>query len=64
MQKAQLLGFPTHAALVLEMRMAKTPEKVEDFLTNLNTRLGPLQEEDLTLFLAYKKDEVRVTRSY
>ena len=31
-EAAQLLGYPNHAAYQLETRMAKTPEKAEDFL--------------------------------
>ena len=34
-EKAQLLGYPTWAAFVLEERMAKTPEKVHAFLEQL-----------------------------
>lgn len=57
-QKAQLLGFPTHAAFVLDMRMAKTPEKVETFLKDLAEKLKPLKTKDLDLFLQYKKEDV------
>ncbi|PVD23726.1 hypothetical protein C0Q70_16999 [Pomacea canaliculata] len=56
-QKAQLLGFPTHAAYILDMRMAKTPEAVATFLSDLATRLKPLQQEEFSLFLQYKKEE-------
>ena len=31
-ERAQLLGYPNHAAYQLETRMAKTPEAAEDFL--------------------------------
>ena len=53
-----LLGFPTHAAYVLDMRMAETPEKVETFLKDLSVKLRPLQEEELALFLKIKQEEV------
>ena len=31
-ERAQLMGYPNHAAYVLETNMAKTPEKVDSFL--------------------------------
>ncbi len=34
-EKARLLGYPSHAAFVLENNMAKTPEKVDAFLREL-----------------------------
>ena len=34
-EKANLLGFPNHAAYVIDNNMAKTPEKVYDFLYEL-----------------------------
>jgi peptidyl-dipeptidase Dcp len=34
-EKARLLGKPTYAAIALEDQMAKTPERVEQFLQNL-----------------------------
>lgn len=34
-ERAQLLGFPNHAAMALDRRMAKTVERVESFLGDL-----------------------------
>ena len=58
MQKADLLDYKTHAAFVLEMRMAKDPEKVSKFLLDLAERLKPLQDEEMKLFLQYKEEDV------
>lgn len=56
-QKADILGFPTHAAFVLDMRMAKDPEKVRTFLVDLAKKLRPLQEQEVKVYLEYKKEE-------
>ena len=57
-QKASLLGLPTHATFVLDMRMAKTPETVTSFLQDLAVKLQPLKQEEMQLFLQYKKEDV------
>ncbi|ESO92348.1 hypothetical protein LOTGIDRAFT_178669 [Lottia gigantea] len=56
-EKAALLGFPTHAAFVLDMRMAKSPDTVATFLQELAKKLQPLKEAEMKLFLEYKKEE-------
>uniref|UniRef100_A0A8W8I6E5 Peptidase M3A/M3B catalytic domain-containing protein n=1 Tax=Magallana gigas TaxID=29159 RepID=A0A8W8I6E5_MAGGI len=56
-QKADILGFPTHAAFVLDMRMAKDPEKVRTFLVDLAQKLRPLQEQEVKVYLEYKKEK-------
>lgn len=58
LQKAKLLGFPTHAAFILDMRMAKKPERVATFLSELAVKLQPLKEQEIKQFLSYKEEEV------
>jgi peptidyl-dipeptidase Dcp len=56
--RAQLLGYATHAHFVLEERMAESPEKVKIFSTNLLEKAKPAAVKefaDLTAF-AKKRD--------
>lgn len=55
-QRAQLLGYQTHAAFVLEERMAATPEGVNRFLTNLLEKVTPAANRDLNDIRRFKKD--------
>jgi len=45
-QRAQLLGYDTHAHFVLEERMAQSPEKVESFLNELLEKAKPAAEKE------------------
>ena len=58
LQQASLLGFKSHAAFILDMRMAKDPDSVTTFLADLKTKLQPLKTDEMGLFLQYKKEEV------
>ncbi len=45
-QRAQLLGYDTHAHFVLEERMAQSPQKVESFLQELLEKAKPAAEKE------------------
>ncbi|GAA3636725.1 M3 family metallopeptidase [Flavivirga jejuensis] len=45
-QRANLLGYKTHAHFVLEERMAKTPKTVESFLNELLEKAKPAAERE------------------
>jgi peptidyl-dipeptidase Dcp len=46
-ERARLLGFPTHAAFVLEERMAATPDTVFTFLNDLLEKAKPHAGKDI-----------------
>ncbi|MGV3640727.1 MAG: M3 family metallopeptidase [Adhaeribacter sp.] len=54
-ERARLLGFDTHAAFVLEERMAESPEKVAAFLDNLLTYAKPVASQELNEITAYAR---------
>ncbi|MGO4918317.1 M3 family metallopeptidase [Maribacter spongiicola] len=45
-ERANLLGYKTHANFVLEERMAETPEKVHSFLNELLSKAKPAAERE------------------
>ncbi|WP_282179164.1 M3 family metallopeptidase [Maribacter stanieri] len=45
-ERANLLGYKTHANFVLEERMAQTPEKVHSFLNELLSKAKPAAERE------------------
>ncbi len=46
-ERANLLGYATHAQFVLEERMAEKPEKVKEFLNNLLDKARPQAESEM-----------------
>ncbi|WP_010519357.1 M3 family metallopeptidase [Croceivirga radicis] len=55
-ERAQLLGYATHAHYVLEERMAETPEKVNNFLQELLTKAKPAAEADFKQLQDFAKE--------
>ena len=54
---AHLLGYPTHADLKLEKRMAKNPKNVMSFLKDLQKKLKPLGKQEDKQMIAYKNEK-------
>jgi len=52
-ERANLLGYKTHADFVLEERMAQTPEKVKTFLNDLLTKAKPAAEREFKQLTAF-----------
>ncbi len=55
-ERASLLGYKSHAHFVLEERMARTPEKVFDFLNELLQKAKPAAEREFTELQQFAKE--------
>lgn len=55
-ERAQLLGYKTHAHFVLEERMAETPEKVNTFLNELLEKAKPAAEIEFNKLETFAKN--------
>ena len=55
-ERAQLLGYKSHAHFVLEERMAETPEKVFEFLENLLVKAKPAALRELNELSDFAKE--------
>ncbi len=54
-ERAQLLGYATHAHFVLEERMAENPEKVKAFATDLLAKAKPAATKEFAELTAFAK---------
>ncbi len=55
-ERANLLGYKTHAHFVLEERMAETPENVQKFLNELLEKAKPAAEREFQNLESFAKD--------
>ncbi|NRD20992.1 M3 family metallopeptidase [Winogradskyella eckloniae] len=55
-ERAQLLGYKSHAHFVLEERMAETPEKVTTFLNDLLDKAKPAAQKEFKKLENFAKD--------
>ena len=55
-ERANLLGYPTHAHFVLEERMAETPKKVLGFLKELLEKAKPAAEKEFKELQDFAKE--------
>ncbi|WP_349663259.1 M3 family metallopeptidase [Cellulophaga lytica] len=55
-ERANLLGYETHANFVLEERMAETPEKVHSFLNELLEKAKPAAEREFKQLEDFAKE--------
>ncbi|HMQ09797.1 MAG TPA: M3 family metallopeptidase [Oligoflexia bacterium] len=55
---AKIMGYENHAAFILEERMAKTPDNVNQFLTDLGQKLQPKLKQELAVLLELKQKDL------
>lgn len=55
-ERANLLGYKTHAHFVLEERMAQSPEKVFSFLNDLLAKAKPAAQKEFAELAAFAKE--------
>lgn len=55
-ERANLLGYETHAHFVLEERMAQHPDQVKNFLNELLAKAKPAAEREFAQLTAFAKD--------
>ena len=58
-EAARLLGYPNHATMRVENKMAKTPKTVNDFLGNLRQKLTKGGESEMEVLTEMKKADLK-----
>ncbi len=61
-QRAELLGYESHAHFVLEERMAETPENVKSFLNELLEKAKPAAKKEFEELTAFAKNMDNIDR--
>ena len=64
-ERANLLGYKTHADFILEERMAKTPKKVKTFLNDLLVKAKPAAKKEFKQLSEFaKKDGIKTLQKW
>lgn len=58
-EMAKLLGFANYAAFQLQSRMAKTPDRVNEFLADLRSKLMPYGVASLRILRDFKRSDMK-----
>lgn len=58
-QQAELLDYPNHATYIQEVRMAKNPDTVKEFLGGLAVKVKQLWEEEQKVMVKMKEEEAK-----
>jgi metallopeptidase MepB len=58
-EAARILGYNNHAEFRIEDKMAKTPKTVDDFLSDLRTRLAPGGVEEIKKLKSLKEEDLK-----
>lgn len=58
-EAARLLGYPNHAAFRIEDKMAKTPKTVDDFLSDLRSRLSEGGIAEIEVLKKMKQEDLK-----
>ncbi|MBP6217097.1 MAG: Zn-dependent oligopeptidase [Oligoflexales bacterium] len=62
-QIAHMLGYKSHAELQLKRKMAKSPEKVSKFLTDLQKRLQKRGKKEFEVLLGLKRKKEKLQKN-
>lgn len=61
-RRAAILGYPNHAAFVLEERMAKSPTAVNDFLAELSEKARPAAKKELEALESFAFEQAKLSQ--
>ncbi len=61
-ERANLLGYKSHADFILEERMAQSSERVNEFLQTLKTKALPVAKKEMEMIRAFAKEKCQIEK--